>query len=178
MTIVVSDSGPFIHLALINQFALFQRYFRFVMTIQEVYEEVVTQGQGLPGSQELAAACEAGFVRVMDIEHPQLVAELRQSAPPEVSDIDVNVLALAVEQQRPFLSDDEPLRTFARARGNMVSGSIGLLIQPKPAAWGPFGVIRRKGYEVLFNKPLDRDSGCSNSPWGLFCGSARTPLST
>jgi predicted nucleic acid-binding protein len=53
MTIVVSDSGPFIHLALINQFALFQRYFRFVMTIQEVYEEVVTQGQGLPGSQEL-----------------------------------------------------------------------------------------------------------------------------
>jgi uncharacterized protein len=131
MTTVASDSGPFIHLATITQFALLQRYFESVMTIQEVYEEVVTQGRGLPGSQELAAACEAGFVRLTEIEHPQLVAELRQSAPPEVSDIDVKVLALAIQQQLPLLSDDEPLRAFARARGNTVSGSIGILIQAR-----------------------------------------------
>jgi uncharacterized protein len=131
MTTVVSDSGPFIHLATIKQFALLQRYFPSVVSIQEVYDEVVTQSRGLPGSQELAAACETGFVRLIEIEHPQSVAELRQAAPPEVSDVDVKVLALAIQQQLPLLSDDEPLRVFARARGNTLSGSIGILIQAR-----------------------------------------------
>src|SRR5262245_4837089 len=129
MTTVASDSGPFIHLATLNQFALLQRYFQSVVTIRELYDEVVTHARNLPGSQELGTACDAGFVRLIEIAYPQLVAELRQSAPPELSDIDVTVLALAIEQQLPLLSDDEPLRTFARARGRTVSGSIGILIQ-------------------------------------------------
>jgi uncharacterized protein len=129
MTTVVSDSGPFINLATVNQFDLLQRYFQSVVTIHEVYEEVVTQGRGLPGSQELAAAREAGFVRLIEIQRPQLVTESRQSAPAEVSDIDIQVLVLAIEQQLPLLSDDEPLRTLAKTRGTTVSGSIGLLIQ-------------------------------------------------
>lgn len=131
MTTVASDSGPFIRLATLNQFALLQRYFQSVVTIREVYDEVVTQGRDLPGSQELAAACETGFVRLIEIERPQLVVELRQSAPPEVSEIDTKVLALAIEQQLSLLSDDEPLRAFARARGKTVSGSIGILIQAR-----------------------------------------------
>ena len=53
MTNIVADSGPFIHLATLNQFALLQRYFQSVVTLREVYDEVVTQGGDLPGSQEL-----------------------------------------------------------------------------------------------------------------------------
>lgn len=131
MTNIVVDSGPFIHLATINQFTLLPRYVQSIATIREVYDEVVTQGRSLPGSQELTTACETGFVRLIEIENPRLVAELRQSAPPGVSDVDIRVLALAIEQQLPLLSDDEPLRAFAKAQGRTVSGSIGVLIQAR-----------------------------------------------
>jgi hypothetical protein len=131
MTTVTSDSGPFIHLATLHHFALLQRYVQSVVTIREVYDEVVTQGSALPGSQELAAACETGFVRLLELEHLHLMAELRQSAPPGLSDVDVKVLALAIEQRVPLLSDDEPLRTFAKTHGHTVSRSIGILIQAR-----------------------------------------------
>jgi hypothetical protein len=46
-----------------------------------------------------------------------------------VSDIDITVLALAIDQQLPLLSDDEPLRAFARGdiglqQGGQPSGGI------------------------------------------------------
>jgi uncharacterized protein len=131
MTTVASDSGPFIHLAIIKQFALLQRYFLSVVTIREVYDEVVTHGRELPGSQELAAACETGFVQLIEIGNPRLIPDLRQAAPPEISDVDVTVLALAIAQQLPLLSDDEPLRSFAKTQGRVVSGSIGILLQAR-----------------------------------------------
>jgi predicted nucleic acid-binding protein len=124
MTTVVSDSGPCIHLATIKQFALLQRYFPSVITIPEVYDEAVTQGRELPGSQELAAACELGWIRLPAIDNPRLVAELHQSAPPEVSDVDIKVWALAIAQQRPLLSDDEPLRVFAKTRGQPSAAAL------------------------------------------------------
>jgi hypothetical protein len=163
MTIVASDSGPFIHLATVNQFALLQRYFQSVVTIQEVYNEVVTQGRGLPGSQELAVAREAGFVRLIEIDRPQLVVELRQSAPPEVSEIDTKVLALAIEQQLSLLSDDEPLRAFARAQGKAVSGSIGILIQARlddviPALKPLLDQLIAAGFHLNPQGPVYRDA--------------------
>jgi uncharacterized protein len=163
MTIVVSDSGPFIHLATVNQFALLQRYFQSVVTIHEVYDEVVTQGRGLPGSQELAAAREAGFVRLIDIERLQLVTELRQSAPAEVSDIDIKVLVLAIEQRLTLLSDDEPLRTLAKTQGKPVSGSIGLLIQARrdgiiPALKPVLDQLIAAGFHLNPQGPVYRDA--------------------
>jgi predicted nucleic acid-binding protein len=142
MTAVVSDSGPCIHLAIIAQFALLPRYFPAILTVREVYDEVVTQGRGLPGSQELAAACDSGFVQLVGIADPQWVAQLGQCAPPGVSDIDIAVLALAIEQQLPLLSDDAPLRVFAETQGIIVSGTIGLLIQA------------RLDHAILLLKPL------------------------
>jgi len=163
MTTVTSDSGPFIHLATVNHFALLQRYFQSVVTIREVYDEVVTQGRDLPGSQELAAACETGFVRLMEIEHPHLMAELRQSAPPDLSDVDVKVLALAIEQQLPLLSDDEPLRTFAKTRMRTVSGSIGILIQARldgviPALKPLLDQLIAAGFHLNSQGPVYRDA--------------------
>jgi len=131
MTTVVSDSGPFIHLAMIAQFALLPRSFHAILTVREVYDEVVTQGRGLPGSQELVAACDTGFVQLVGVADPQRMAQLGQCAPPGISAIDLAVLALAIEQQLPLLSDDAPLRVFARSQGSIVSGTIGLLIQAR-----------------------------------------------
>jgi hypothetical protein len=41
----VSDSGPFIHLALLQGLDLLPRYFHPLLTLPQVYEEVVTQGR-------------------------------------------------------------------------------------------------------------------------------------
>lgn len=131
MTAVVSDSGPFIQLTMIAQFALLPRYFRAILAVREVYDEVVTQGRGLPGSQALAAACDSGFVQLVGVSDPQRVAQLGRYAPPGVSDIDLAVLAVAIEHRLPLLSDNTPLRVFAMTQGVMVSGTIGLLIQAR-----------------------------------------------
>ncbi|MGH8064491.1 MAG: DUF3368 domain-containing protein [Candidatus Entotheonellia bacterium] len=163
MTDIVCDSGPFIHLATINNFFLLQRYFQSIATIQEVYDEVVTQGSNLPGSQELAAACEMGFVRLIEIGNHQWVAELRQSAPPKVSDVDVKVFALAIQQQLPLLSDDEPLREFAKTQGRTVSGSIGVLIQARldgviPALKPLLDQLIAAGFHLNPQGPVYRDA--------------------
>ncbi len=60
----VSDSVPFIHLAILQHTDLLPHYFQPLLTVSHVYDEVVTQGSGRPGAHELATACERGVVRV------------------------------------------------------------------------------------------------------------------
>jgi predicted nucleic acid-binding protein len=57
------------------------------------------------------------------------VSQVRQPGSPEVSDVDANVVALAIEQQTTMLSDDGSLRLVALAKRVLVVGSIGILIQ-------------------------------------------------
>ena len=127
----VSDSGPFIHLAILQQTDLLSRYFHPLLTLPQVYEEVVTQGHNRPGAPELETAHERGEVRVVEITDPSLIEHVRQVPPdiPPVSDVDMRVVALAVEQQVTLLTDDNGVRMLAMAHQVPVIGSIGILIR-------------------------------------------------
>jgi predicted nucleic acid-binding protein len=129
----VSDSGPFIHLAILQHVNLLPRYFAPVLTLPQVYEEVVTHGSGRPGARELATACERDEVRLVEISDARIIEHVRHMPAdiPPVSDVDLLVLALAIEQRAVLLTDDNALRKLARAHGVPVIGSIGILIRAR-----------------------------------------------
>ena len=129
----VADSGPFIHLAILNETALLERYFQPIMIIRQMYDEVVTQGNNRAGAPELAAACASEAVRIVEIADRHLIDQVRHGASgiAEVSDVDMRVIALAIEQQATVLSDDASLRLLATMHGVPVIGSIGILIRAR-----------------------------------------------
>lgn len=61
--IVVADSGPLIHLSRIGHLTLLPTLFRSVHVPRQVFDEVVVDGAGLPGSEQLA---EAGWINVVE----------------------------------------------------------------------------------------------------------------
>ena len=129
----VADSGPFIHLAVVNQVALLQRYFQPILILSQVYDEVVTQGRGRAGASELTAACDSGAVQKVELADRRFIDQVRHipSSILDVSDVDVMVIALAMEQQATVLSDDGSLRMLATTHGVPVIGSIGILIRAR-----------------------------------------------
>jgi uncharacterized protein len=98
-----------------------------------VYEEVVMPGRDRPGAPELAASCERGDVRLAEITDPSLIEHVRQVPAdiPPVSDVDMRVVALAMEQQVTLLTDDNGVRMLAIAHNVSVIGSIGILIRAR-----------------------------------------------
>ena len=72
-------------------------------------------------------------MRLVDISDPQLIEHVRHvpADMPYVSDVDISVVALAMEQHALLLTDDLAVRLLALAHTVPVIGTIGILIRAR-----------------------------------------------
>jgi predicted nucleic acid-binding protein len=124
--IIVSDSGPIIHLSLVGRIDLLPRLYGRILIPDLVYKEVVESGEGLPGSSELK---DAEWVVRAD-HNPE--ATLFQMLSAELDPGEAAAIWLAVEREASLiLSDDRQARLAAERLGIPVVGTIGILVQAK-----------------------------------------------
>ena len=159
--VVIADAGPLIHLSLIGRIDLLPTLYGRITIPDLVYQEVVTAGEGLAGSQEVQ---EANWIEV--VEHDPAAALFRllraQLDPGEAAAI----WLAAGWKAELILSDDRQARFAAERLGFRVQGTLGILAEAKrrghlPSLAPLLYELREKGVWLsneLIEKIL-RDSG-------------------
>jgi predicted nucleic acid-binding protein len=116
---VICDSSSLIHLSAIGRLGLLKDFYGILTIPQAVWQEVVQQGLGRRGVQEVEAALQEGWMEVRAVSSNPLLRSLKQ----DLDDGEAEVIALAVEHQAELVLLDE---TEARRLG-----AIGVLIRAK-----------------------------------------------
>lgn len=123
--IVISNSTPLIGLTKIGHLYLLQELFNTIIIPSAVYEEVVVQASGRPGSSEISTA---SWVQTEILTDRAKVDYLR-------ADLDwgeAEVLVLAEELNADWVLLDEPkARLAAQLLGLKFIGTVGLLLLAK-----------------------------------------------
>src|SRR5262245_491466 len=124
--IVVSNASPLIILAKISYFNLPQLLFNKMTISEEVWEEVVVKGAGLPGSAETQQASQSGWIHIAQLANSaQLTAWQNQYS---LGAGELSTILLAKEIQADVaLIDERGARLLAKSEGVPVIGTVGLL---------------------------------------------------
>lgn len=126
--LVVSDSGPLIHLGATGHLALLRLLYGEILVPAEVFHEVTVAGAGEPGAAEVERCA---FLRVeqVPVEDPLRLALARDLDAGEAA-----ALALAVSRRAGLvLMDERKGRLIARGMGLRVRGTLGVLLDGRRA---------------------------------------------
>lgn len=122
---VVSNASPLINLARIGQLDLLRQVYVEITIPSAVWEEVVVEGAGQPGADEVKGVA---WIRVESVENHELVQALRQ----ELDAGEAEAIVLALELGAELLLMDEHLgRESATHLGARPIGLVGVLIEAK-----------------------------------------------
>ena len=122
---IVSNASPLINLARIERLDLLPRLYGELIIPEAVWREVVIEGVGQPGADEIESA---SWVQVQPATNRELVQALRQ----ELDAGEAEAIALALEVGAEMLLMDEHLgRETAVHMGVRCLGLIGVLIEAK-----------------------------------------------
>jgi len=128
---VVVASSVLISLSAINQFELLRKRFSEVIIPRAVQEEVLIEGKGRPGSQEVQSS---DWIRALEVQDRVFVQLLEVEPDRGESE----VIALACELNADLvLLDEKDARSRAKRVGLRILGTIGLLIWAKKAGHIP-----------------------------------------
>jgi len=122
---VVADSSVLISLSAINQLELLRKRFSEVTIPRAVQEEVVIEGKGQPGSQEVQSS---KWIRVQEVNDQSFVRLLEM----ELDRGESEAIALARELKADLvLLDEKDARLRGKRVGLRILGTIGILIWAK-----------------------------------------------
>ena len=122
---VVSNTSPLINLARIGELNLLHRLYDSIYIPNAVWREVVIDGAGLPGAEQVKAS---EWITVRSVKNVQLVQALRQ----ELDSGEAEAITLALEINADLLLMDERLgRETAHYLGIRYTGLIGGLVEAK-----------------------------------------------
>ncbi len=136
---IVSNASPLINLARIGKLSVLQELYGELIIPGAVWQEIVVEGAGQPGADEVKAA---DWIKQRAVTNRQLTQALKQ----ELDAGEAEAIALALEIGADLLLMDEHLgREVARHLGLRYTGLIGVLIEAK-----------RKGFITSVKPCLDQ----------------------
>ncbi|SHE91391.1 Predicted nucleic acid-binding protein, contains PIN domain [Desulforamulus putei DSM 12395] len=118
---IICNSGPLITLSKIGYLHLLPAIFGRIFIPEAVYNEVVENGAGLPGAEEVR---NADFIRVLKVENQLAVNILLGHL--DLGETEVIVLAKE-KNAKAVLLDDRKARTYARGADIEVFGTMFVL---------------------------------------------------
>lgn len=124
-----SNAGPLIHLAQTGQLHLLRQLYGTILIPREVKAEAVDRGKerGAADAVQIEEAITEGWIKIQETAAPPEFTGTAETA--GLDEAEAEVIYLAKNSGTPALLDDEAARTFARALGLEVRGSIGVIIQ-------------------------------------------------
>lgn len=123
--IVVSNASPLINLSRAGLLNLVPALYGAMLIPRAVWDEIVVEGAGQPGADEIKAA---PWIQTRTVANVQLVQALRHSLDAGESE----AIALALEAKADLLLMDERLgREMAQHLGLNYTGLIGMLVEAK-----------------------------------------------
>ena len=128
MPAVISDSSPLINLAGIGRWGLLHEMLGDIIIPPSVWDEIVTQGNVLPGAAEVREACGQGWISRKKPENKHLVNLLCQ----DLHQGEAEAIVLALELNADLiLLDETDARQAAATFGLRKTGVIGILMRAK-----------------------------------------------
>lgn len=123
--IVVSNASPLIALSHVGLLDVLHMWFGSIYVPVGVWDEVVTQGEGRPGTEEVV---KADWIVRREVQDEIGVCILQERL--DRGESEAIVLAMELEADLVLL-DDKRGRAIARARGLKVVGTLGVLLYAK-----------------------------------------------
>ena len=159
MTIAISNAGPLIHLAQINQLDLLFTLFEKVVIPQAVYNEVLVSGLefSYPDARYIQKEIENERIVIKNVSN-----ELRNTIQnPNLHSGELEVITLALHlKEEVVLLDDEEARIFALTFNLKVKGTLGVIIDNVDSGF----ISPSKGREIV--KQLNRIMYLSSDVFG------------
>jgi len=123
--IVVSNTSPVINLAVVNHLNLLQKLYSKIVIPQAVYDEIVIEGAGQAGAEEVETL---DWIEIKQVANRSMVKSLE-------ADLDIGeaeAVVLAVELNADLLLINERKgRAVANRLGVNYIGLLGVLVQAK-----------------------------------------------
>jgi predicted nucleic acid-binding protein len=122
--VVLSNSSPLIYLSKIGELNLLKSLFAEVVVADKVFEEVVVQGAGKPGSDEVQ---NADWIKRQSVSDKTAVQKLRDDDLLDAGEAETLVLATEIKANLTLLDDRKARRVAARMKVKRI-GTIAIIL--------------------------------------------------